>query len=120
MAEHHLAPPIRRSLAEAPETGHNRWHPDLEPALVVADGDEILVDCRDGLDGQIVVTSVDADLLAMDLNRPHPMTGPIFVEGAEPGDVLQVDIIEVRTDTFGSTPVIPGFGLLADRFPDQY
>ena len=120
MAEHHLAPPIRRSLAEAPDTGHNRWHPDLEPALVVADGDEILVDCRDGLDGQVVVTSVDADLLAMDLNRPHPMTGPIFVEGAEPGDVLQVDIIEVRTDTFGSTPVIPGFGLLADRFPDPY
>jgi len=120
MAEHHLAPPIRRPLAELPETGHNRWHPDLEPALVVKDGDEILIDCRDGLDGQVIVTSTDEDLLTMDLNRPHPLTGPIFVEGAQPGDVLQIDILNVRTDTFGSTPIIPGFGLLADRFPDPY
>jgi len=120
MAEHVLTPPIRRPLAEAPDTGHNRWHPDLEPALIVASGDEIVVDCRDGLDGQVVPTSVDQDLLTMDLNRPHPMTGPIFIEGAEPGDVLQIDIIDVRTDTFGSTPIIPGFGLLADRFPDPF
>ncbi len=120
MAEHRLDPPIRRPLAEAPDTGHNRWHPDLEPALVVQSGDEIVVDCRDGLDGQITPMSVDADLPAMDFGRNHPMTGPIFVEGAEPGDVLQVDILDVRTDSFGSTPVIPGFGLLADRFPDPF
>jgi formamidase len=120
MAEHHLAPPVRRPLADAPDTGHNRWHPDLEPAIVVQPGDEILVDCRDGLDGQVLPTSTDADLLEMDLTRPHPMTGPIYVEGAEPGDVLRVEILDVRTDTFGSTPIIPGFGLLADRFPDPY
>ena len=120
MTEHHLAPPIRRPLADAPDTGHNRWHPDLKPALVVGDGDEILIDCRDGLDGQILPTSVDQDLLTMDMTRPHPLTGPIFVTGAEPGDVLQIDILNVTTDTFGSTPIIPGFGLLADRFPDPY
>ncbi len=120
MAEHRLDPPVRRPLAELPDTGHNRWHPDLEPALVVQPGDEIVVDCRDGLDGQVVPTTVDADLPLMDFGRNHPMTGPIYVEGAEPGDVLEVEVLEVRTDTFGSTPVIPGFGLLADRFPDPY
>ncbi len=120
MAEHRLTPPIRRPLLDWAESGHNRWHPDLEPALVVQSGDEIVVDCRDGLDGAVVPTSTDQDLVTLDLSAPHPMTGPIFVDGAQPGDVLQVEILDVTTDTFGSTPIIPGFGLLADRFPDPF
>ena len=120
MAEHALQPPVRRRLVDAPETGHNRWHPDIEPALEVASGDEILVDCRDGIDGQITPTTTDADLADVDFDAPHPMTGPIYVQDAQPGDVLRVDILDVRTDTFGSTAIVPGFGLLADRFPDYY
>ena len=120
MAEYHLAPPVRQRLVNAPETGHNRWHPDIPPALEVESGDEILVDCRDGVDGQILPTSTDADLKDVDFDAPHPMTGPIFVKGAQPGDVLQVDILDVKTDTFGSTAIVPGFGLLADRFPNYY
>jgi formamidase len=120
MPRHELKPPIRRSLADAPETGHNRWHPDLPPALEVEPGDEIVIDCRDGLDGQITPATLDADLATLDFNRGHPLTGPIAVRGAEPGDVLKVEILAIDTDTFGSTAIIPGFGLLGDLFEEPY
>jgi formamidase len=120
MARHELKPPIRRRLVDEPETGHNRWHPDLPPALTVDPGDEIVVDCRDGLDGQITPASQDADIAQLDFSVGHPLTGPIAVRGAEPGDVLKVEILAVETDSFGSTAVIPGFGLLGDLFEDPY
>src|SRR5260221_5187564 len=93
MARHELKPPIRRPLVDAPNTGHNRWHPGLPPALTVDPGDEIVVDCRDGLDGQITPATLDHDLAAVDLNRGHPLTGPIEVRGADPGDVRKVEIL---------------------------
>ena len=120
MTTHELNPPVRRALVDAPETGHNRWHPDLPPALTVESGDTVVADCRDGLDGQITPTTLDADLMTLDLRRGHPMTGPIAVRGAEPGDVLKVEILAIDTDTFGSTAVIPGFGLLGDLFPEPF
>jgi|KBSMisStandDraft_5_1062788.scaffolds.fasta_scaffold243644_2 formamidase len=120
MTRHELKPPIRRPLVDAPETGHNRWHPDLPPALVVEPGDEIVIDCRDGLDGQITPATLDADLLAVDLDRGHPLSGPIAVRGAEPGDVLKVEILAVETDDFGSTAIFPGFGLLGDLFEEPF
>jgi formamidase len=120
MTRHELKPPVRRPLVDASGTGHNRWHPDVPPALVVDPGDEIVVDCRDGLDGQITPATADADLLTIDLRRGHPLSGPIAVQGAEPGDVLKVEILAVTTDGFGSTAVIPGFGLLGDLFEQPY
>ena len=100
--------------------GHNRWHPDLPPALGVEPGDEVVVDCRDGLDGLVTATTTDADLLGLELSRAHPMTGPIAVRGARPGDVLRVEILSIDCDDFGATEVIPGFGLLAAEFPDPF
>lgn len=46
------------------------------------------------------------------------MSGPVFVEGAEPGDTLQVDVLAIETADWGWTAVIPGFGLLADEYPE--
>ena len=120
MTRHELKPPVRRPLADAPDTGHNRWHPDLPPALVIEPGDEVVVDTRDGLDGQITPATGDADLARLDLDRGHPLSGPIAVRGAEPGDVLKVEILAVDTDGFGSTAVFPGFGLLGDLFEEPY
>jgi formamidase len=120
MASYELKPPVRRALIDAPETGHNRWHPDLPPALSVESGDEVVVDCRDGLDGQITAATRDADLEALDFARGHPLSGPIEVRGAEPGDVLRVELLAVETDSFGSTAVFPGFGLLGDLFEQPY
>ena len=120
MTRHELKPPIRRSLIDAPESGHNRWHPDLEPALTVDAGDEIVVDCRDGLDGQITPSTLAADIPQIDFRRGHPLTGPIAVRGAQSGDVLKLEILAIATDSFGSTAVIPGFGLLGDLFTEPY
>ena len=120
MTRHELKPPVRRPLIDAPETGHNRWHPDIPPALTVEAGDEVVIDCRDGLDGQITPLTVDADLAELDFDRGHPLTGPIEVRGAEPGDVLRVEILSVETDDFGSTAVFPGFGLLGDLFEEPF
>jgi formamidase len=99
---------------------HNRWHPDLEPVVRVAPGDEVRLECEDGLAGQLTSASVHADAGRLDLGLGHPLTGPVDVEGAEPGDVLQVEFLSYEPAGFGVTAVIPGFGFLADLFPDAY
>ncbi len=99
---------------------HNRWHPDIEPAFTVRPREDLTLECEDGLAGQVTPASVAADLLDFDLGIPHPLTGPVFVETASPGDLLEVEIVDIEPDSFGSTPLIPGFGFLADLFPDPY
>lgn len=99
---------------------HNRWHPDLDPVATVAPGEEVTLECRDGIDGQLTRTSTHADILDLDLGLGHPLTGPVFVEGAESGDVLEIELVAYEPADFGVTAVIPGFGFLADLFPDPY
>jgi formamidase len=99
---------------------HNRWHPDLEPAYRVRPGDEVRLDCEDGLAGQLTRTSTHADAGRLDLGLGHPLAGPVYIEGAEPGDVLEVEFLAYEPAGSGVTAVIPGFGFLADVFPDPY
>ena len=99
---------------------HNRWHPDLEPIAIVAPGEELTLETEDGLAGQLGPESTHEDGGSLDLGLGHPLTGPIRVEGAEPGDVLEVDFVVYEPADFGVTAVIPGFGYLADLFPDPY
>ncbi len=99
---------------------HNRWHPDVEPIATVAPGEELTLVTRDGIDGQLTPQSTHADILDLDLGLGHPLTGPVFVEGAEPGDVLAVELLAYETAGFGVTAVIPGFGFLSDLFTDPY
>jgi len=99
---------------------HNRWHPDLEPVAEVAAGEEIRLETADGLDGQLTRESSHADAGTLDLGLGHPLTGPVYVTGAEPGDLLEIELLRYETDDFGTTAVIPGFGYLADLFPDPY
>ena len=65
---------------------HNRWHPDLEPVAAIAPGDEIRLETEDGLAGQLTRESTHADAGTLDLGLGHPLSGPVYVEGAEPGD----------------------------------
>ncbi len=109
-----------KALADEPETGHNRWHPDITPILRVAPGDVVLMETRDALDGMITGETKAGDLSNLDMGRVHPLTGPIFVEGAEPGDILEVRILEVRPQPFGFTVLIPGFGILREYFSDPF
>lgn len=107
---------LSRSLNADPRLGHNRWHPDIPPIGEIAPGETLDVDLRDGLDMQINPASTLDDVIALDVRRGHPMTGPFVITGAEPGDLLQVDILDIQPDDFGYTIVIPGLGLLSDRF----
>lgn len=102
------------------DQAHNRWHPDLEPVACVRPGEEVTLETRDGIDGQLGPGSTHADVLALDLGLGHPLTGPIYVEGAEPGDALEVELLAYETASFGVTCVIPGFGFLSDLFGDPY
>lgn len=99
---------------------HNRWHPDIEPVTSVEPGEELTLETEDGLAGQLGPASTHEDAATLDLGLGHPLAGPVRAEGAEPGDLLEVDFLAYRTADFGVTAVIPGFGYLADLFPDPY
>ena len=77
MATHHIELDVATPLVDAPHTGHNRWHPDVAPVLEVAPGDVVVADLRDGLDVQFTWESGHDSVLACDLRRGHPLTGPI-------------------------------------------
>ena len=99
---------------------HNRWHPALEPVATVKPGEEITFETRDGLDGQLTRESTHESVAALSLGLGHPLTGPVYVDGAEPGNALEVDFLAYEPADFGTTAVIPGFGFLADLFTDPY
>lgn len=99
---------------------HNRWHPDIEPAFTARPGDELTLDCDDGLNGQITRETTSEDILGIDLGVAHALTGPVYVESAEPGDLLEVEILGFEPGDFGFTLIVPGFGFLADLFPKPY
>jgi formamidase len=99
---------------------HNRWHPELPPAASVRPGEVLTIETRDGVAGQLTRSSAHADCGALDLGLAHPLTGPVHVEGAEPGDVLEVHFLAYQTSDFGVNGVIPGFGFLADIFTEPF
>jgi formamidase len=106
---------LERPLVEDGRWGHNRWHPSIPPIAEIAPGERIRADLRDGLDRQITPHSTDDDILAMDMSRGHPLTGPFHVTGAHPGDILEVEIHDIVDHGFGFTCVRPGAGLLRDH-----
>jgi formamidase len=111
---------VRTPLLDSDDIGHNRWHPDIPPLARVTPGETIIFDVRDGLDGQVTAQTTLASLAELDLARAHPLTGPFYIEGAEPGDLLQIEVLEIEPDQFGWTTVSPGFGLLSDRFDERF
>jgi acetamidase/formamidase len=99
---------------------HLAWDPAIPPVTTVPSGSVIELDCLDASFGQLTADSTTADLETLDFARVDQVNGPIAVEGAEPGDTLQVDLLEFHPADWGWTASIPGFGLLADEFPDPY
>lgn len=120
MAEHEIRVAPEKPLAEQPGVGHNRWHPDLEPVLHCRPGDEVVMETLDALDGQAGPEATLEQLAAIDLGRVHPLTGPVHIDGAEPGDLLEVEVLEIQPDSYGFTAELPGFGFLHDQFPDPF
>jgi acetamidase/formamidase len=97
---------------------HLAWDPAIPPIEVVPSGAEIEFDLLDASGGQLTSTSTVADVATLDFSRVDQVNGPIAVEGAEPGDVLQVDLLEFEPADWGWTASIPGFGLLGDDFAE--
>lgn len=97
---------------------HHGWDRDLAPALRVAPGDVVTFETVDASGGQIGQGATVASLAALDFGRLNPVTGPVFVDGATPGDALRVTLEAFGPSRFGWTANIPGFGLLADQFPE--
>jgi formamidase len=120
MATHEIGIHPTKPLAEEPGTGHNRWHPDIPAVVTVQPGDEVVLHTRDALDGQITRSSTAADVANLDISLVHPLTGPVHVAGAEPGDLLEVEMLEVTTGSFGFTVQSPGFGFLREDFSEPF
>jgi acetamidase/formamidase len=102
------------------EPTHSRWNRALPPRIAIAPGDTVHMECVDASGAQVRPGMSVAEYLGIDRGRIHALTGPIFVEGAEPGDALQIDVLKVAHKGWGWTSVIPGLGLLKDRFPEAY
>lgn len=109
-----------RPLSEQPEVGHNRWHEGIKPIVHARTGDRITMQTRDALDGQITPHSSASDVAAVNLMPVHPLTGPVAIDDAEEGDLLEVRVIDIVPATFGFTAQVPGFGFLADHFPEPH
>lgn len=98
----------------------NRYHPAIPPVAEADPGDVIVLHTRDALDSDLTLDSIADDLAAVDLNLVHPMTGPVYINGARRGDALEVEILAIDPDEYGYTLIVPGFGFLRDLYPDSY
>ncbi len=110
----------RRHLAEEPHTGHNRWHPAVAPVVEAAPGEEVVLETRDALDGYLAPTSTAADLATVPLGVVHPLTGPVYVQGARPGDLLEVEFLEIAPEAHAFSAIVPGLGFLRDVMTTSY
>jgi acetamidase/formamidase len=97
---------------------HLAWDPAIPPIETVPSGTIVEFDLLDASGGQLTNRSTTDDLVKLDFARVDQVNGPIAVEGARPGDTLQVDLLSFEPADWGWTASIPGFGLLADEFPD--
>jgi formamidase len=122
-----------RSMRDQAKPGHNRWHPDIPPAVTVRPGSDIRIECREWTDGQIGNNDSANDVRDVDLSGAHMLSGPVAIEGAEPGDLLVVDILDLGPvpqevgdapgQGWGYTSIFSkqnGGGFLTDYFPDAY
>jgi acetamidase/formamidase len=105
---------IEYSLAAEPT--HSVWDRSLPPRLRIEPGGEVAFECVDASGGQVQPAMTAAEFLAIDRTRIHALTGPVWIEGAEPGDVLQIDVLATRHSGWGWSSVIEGLGFLKDRF----
>jgi acetamidase/formamidase len=99
---------------------HYTWDAGNEPVVRVAAGDTVVFETRDVSDNQIGPDSDVGVIAGLDWERVYPLAGPVAVEGAEPGDTLVVEILDLHTRGWGWTAILPGLGLLADEFTEPY
>jgi acetamidase/formamidase len=97
---------------------HFGWDNQIAPVTRIAPGESLEFRVSDAAGGQLHAGSVAADLAKLEFARINPVSGPIYVDGAQPGDILKVTLLSFTPSGWGWTANIPGFGLLAGDFPD--
>jgi len=102
------------------EPTHSVWDRLLEPRLRIEPGDEVRIECVDASGGQVKPGMTTAQYLEIDRTRIHALTGPIWIDGAERGDVLQVEVLATRHSGWGWTSIVEGLGFLKERFRQSY
>jgi acetamidase/formamidase len=119
------APPVQSPVPEpdvviTTENTHSRFSATIPPVATVPSGAVVEAHTKEATDGQFTPTSTVDAVAALDFDPIHPLTGPVRVEGADPGDVLAVTLLEIEVGEWGWAAVAPGFGFLADEFPEPY
>jgi acetamidase/formamidase len=99
---------------------HAFWDNSYPARLRIQPGDTVVFETLEASAGQFGPDSVSEAVRTLNFDLIHPLTGPVFIEGAEPGDALVVDVISLKHKGWGWNAVIPGFGLLAEDFPEPY
>jgi acetamidase/formamidase len=102
------------------ERVHFTWDVGHEPVLEIDSGDTVVVWTRDVFDNQIGPDSDASVIDGLDWDRVYPLAGPIVVSGAQAGDTLAVEMLDIHTQGWGWSAILPGLGLLPDDFPDAY
>jgi formamidase len=109
-----------KPLAAEAHVGHNRYHPDIAPVAEIGEGEEIALETRDALDGQITPRTTVADFAALDAGAVHPLTGPVFVKGTMPGDILEIEFTDIIAQPTAFSAIMPGLGFLRDVMTEPF
>lgn len=99
---------------------HAFWDNSYPARLRIQPGDTVVFETLEASAGQVGPDSTSEAVRALNFDLIHPLTGPVYVEGAEPGDALVVDIVSIKHKGWGWNAVLPGFGLIAEDFPEPY
>jgi len=109
-----------KRLCDEPGCGHNRYHPEIPPVIEIGEGEEIALETRDALDGQITPSSTVADFASLDVGAVHALTGPVFVKGAQPGDLLEIEFTDIIPQATAFSAIMPGLGFLRDTMTEPF
>ncbi|MEO9483874.1 MAG: acetamidase/formamidase family protein [Ekhidna sp.] len=99
---------------------HNKWSRTIEPVLSIESGDVVEISTAEATDGQLSLDSDTSDLMNLSFEPIHPLTGPIYINNAQPGDVIAVTLHKIEIGEWGWTAILPGFGFLADEFTEPH
>lgn len=100
------------------EPTHSRWNAELAPRLNIDSGDTVHFECQDSSGAQVHPGMTVDEFGGVDRGRIHALTGPVAIHGAMPGDVLQIDVLDLKHKGWGWSSVIPGLGFLKERFAE--
>jgi acetamidase/formamidase len=93
---------------------HYKWSKNHKPVLHINPGDKVTLEVNEVTSWQMTENSSADDIIRLDPSKGYPLTGPVYVEGARPGDALVVNVVSVKVADWGWTAIVPGLGLLEE------